>query len=131
MRYSRHEQDELVAALERMSLPVFTPTPEAAGQTGLIFIVGMFRSGTTLLERVLAGHPDVFDGGATSQLSACMRDATDCASDQPVSPAIVARPPRADFAAVRARIPPFANCAGPGQRRTDGPRGGRGWGRTG
>src|SRR3546814_8245310 len=56
MRYSRHEQHELVAALERMSLPVFTPTPEAAGQTGLIFIVGMFRSGTTLLERVLAGH---------------------------------------------------------------------------
>lgn len=116
VRYSRHEQHELVTALERMSLPVFTPAPEAAGQTGLIFIVGMFRSGTTLLERVLAGHPDVLDGGETSQLSACMRDATDCDSDQPVSPAIVARAPRADFAAVRARMQRFANWRGQGRR---------------
>lgn len=116
VRYSRHEQHELVAALERMSLPPFKPAPEAEGQTGLIFIVGMFRSGTTLLERVLAGHPDVLDGGETSQFSACMRDATDCDSDQPVSPAIVARAPRADFAAVRARMQRFANWRGQGRR---------------
>lgn len=116
VRYSRREQHELVDALERMRLPAFSPAPAPAGQTGLIFIVGMFRSGTTLLERVLAGHPDVFDGGETSQLSACMRDATDCDSDQPVSPAIVARAPAADFAAVRARMQRFASWRGQGKR---------------
>ena len=109
VRYSRHEQRELVAALKRMALPPFNPAPAPACQPGLIFIVGMFRSGTTLLERVLAGHPDVFDGGETSTFSACMRDATDCDSDQPVTPAIVARAPHADFAAVRSRMQQFAS----------------------
>jgi tetratricopeptide (TPR) repeat protein len=116
VRYSREEQHQLVAALERMVLPRFDPAPEAEGQTGLIFIVGMFRSGTTLIERVLAGHPDVVDGGETSQFSACMRDATDRDSDQPVSPAIVARAPAADFRAVRQRMQRFANWRGQGRR---------------
>jgi tetratricopeptide (TPR) repeat protein len=115
VRYSRSEQHELVAALERLSLPSFEPLPEPQGQTGLIFIVGMFRSGTTLIERVLAGHPDVVDGGETSQFSACMRDATDCDSDQPVSPAIVARAPTADFRVVRQRMQRFANWRGQGR----------------
>ncbi|HZW18277.1 MAG TPA: sulfotransferase [Luteimonas sp.] len=115
-RYSRREQGELVAALERMTLPAFAPAPEPAGQTGLIFIVGMFRSGTTLLERLLAGHPDVQDGGETSTFSACMRDATDCDGDQPLSPAIVARAPHVDFAAVRARMQQFANWRAPEKR---------------
>ena len=116
VRYSRQEQHELVELLERMALPAFKPAKEAGGQTGLIFIVGMFRSGTTLLERLLAGHPDVQDGGETSTFSACMRDATDCDSDQPLSPTIVARAPRADFGAVRARMQRFANWRAPGKR---------------
>lgn len=35
-----------------------TPVPEAKGPAPL-FIVGMLRSGTTLVERILASHPDV------------------------------------------------------------------------
>lgn len=116
VRYDRREQHALVAALEGMALPAFAPAPEPDGQTGLIFIVGMFRSGTTLLERVLAGHPDVHDGGETSTFSACMRDATDCDSDQPLSPAIVTRAPQADFAAVRARMQQFARWRSQGKR---------------
>ncbi|HVI58786.1 MAG TPA: sulfotransferase [Luteimonas sp.] len=115
-RYDRRETHALVAALESMSLPAFEPSPAPAGQTGLIFIVGMFRSGTTLLERVLAGHPDVTDGGETLQFSACMREATDCDSGQALSPAIVARAPRADFEAVRQRMQRFAAWRGQGRR---------------
>jgi tetratricopeptide (TPR) repeat protein len=116
VRYNREEQHQLVAALERMVLPRFDPTPETEGQTGLIFIVGMFRSGTTLIERVLAGHPDVMDGGETSQFGASMRDVTDCDSDQPVSPTIVARAPAADFRVVRRRMQRFANWRGQERR---------------
>lgn len=115
-RYDRRETHALVAALERLALPAFAPSPAPAGQTGLIFIVGMFRSGTTLLERVLAGHPDVTDGGETLQFSACMREATDCDSIQTLSPAIVARAAHADFGAVRRRMQRFAAWRGQGRR---------------
>lgn len=42
-----------------------------------IFIVGLHRSGTTLLERVLSGHPDVADAGETYAFSAQLRYAAD------------------------------------------------------
>lgn len=42
-----------------------------------IFIVGMHRSGTTLLERILSGHPDVADAGETYTFSAQLRYAAD------------------------------------------------------
>jgi tetratricopeptide (TPR) repeat protein len=116
IRYSRQEQHALVAALEDMRLPAFAPPSAAQDQPCLIFIVGMFRSGTTLLERLLAGHPEVRDGGETNQLSACLRDATDCDSDQPVSPEMVARAPLADFAAVRERMLGFTRWRADGKR---------------
>lgn len=42
-----------------------------------LFIVGLHRSGTTLLERILSGHPDVADAGETYSFSAQMRIAGD------------------------------------------------------
>ena len=42
-----------------------------------IFIVGLHRSGTTLLERILAGHPDVADAGETYSFTAQLRIAAD------------------------------------------------------
>lgn len=38
-----------------------------------VFIVGMHRSGSTLLEQLLAGHPDVADGGETYSFTSQMR----------------------------------------------------------
>jgi tetratricopeptide (TPR) repeat protein len=115
VRYSRSEQHELTAALERMALPPFKPRPAIVGQTKMIFIVGMFRSGTTLIERLLGGHPDVVDGGETSQFSACMRDATDHDSDQVIDLDIVARASKADFGRVRQRMQDYANWRGKGR----------------
>lgn len=42
-----------------------------------LFIVGLHRSGTTLLERILSGHPDVADAGETYAFSAQLRYAAD------------------------------------------------------
>ena len=41
-----------------------TPEPaKGAGDAPAIFILGMFRSGSTLVEQMLAGHPQVVSGG--------------------------------------------------------------------
>lgn len=40
-----------------------------------IFIIGLPRSGTTLVERIFAAHPDVTDMGETHGFSLAMRDA--------------------------------------------------------
>lgn len=112
--YSRAEQAALFAQIKAMALPPFRP--EGAGGTGLIFIVGMFRSGTSLVERVLGGHPEVVDGGETWQLSACLRQATDHDSLRVLDPTIVARAAKADFGEVRARMLRYASWRAGGRR---------------
>ena len=57
---------ELIAAQRAVCTPGFVRACSEVEQPNLpIFIVGMHRSGTTLLERMLAGHPDVGDAGET------------------------------------------------------------------
>ncbi|MGD8378952.1 MAG: tetratricopeptide repeat protein [Gammaproteobacteria bacterium] len=47
-----------------------TPAPEDTGNPASpIFIVGMIRSGTTLIERILAAHPEVHPGGELKALA--------------------------------------------------------------
>jgi len=54
--------DRLVATFARASPADWQPVPEAGsagGEAGHVFLVGFARSGTTLLEQVLASHPDI------------------------------------------------------------------------
>ncbi|GAA4860470.1 sulfotransferase [Luteimonas vadosa] len=64
---------------------------------GLVFIVGMHRSGTTLLERMLAGHPDIRDGGETNVFPASLRLAADHYAPGVLDAGIVRRLGRADL----------------------------------
>src|SRR5205085_1164117 len=72
--YAADESDRLFAALR--ALPMDGADGGTAGTIDMpftpVFIVGMHRSGTTLLEQLLAGHDDVRAGGElydfTSQL---------------------------------------------------------------
>jgi tetratricopeptide (TPR) repeat protein len=114
--YRRDEQRDLFQALRNLDMPSFEPDPAAPGQPGLIFIVGMFRSGTSLIERVLAGHPDVADGGETYQFTAAMRDAVDHHCADVIDATIVARAARADFSAVRERMHDYARWRSQGRR---------------
>ena len=72
------EREHLFAAIKRQ----FAAPPRATGSTVAtqprpIFIVGMHRSGTTLLESMLAAHPDVHAYGESQRLSGALRHAAD------------------------------------------------------
>lgn len=72
-RYDRAAHERLVDALIATFGPG-VPTPVAAPMADPpIFICGMFRSGSTLVEQVLAGHPAVRSGGELSLLPALVR----------------------------------------------------------
>lgn len=62
-----------------------------------IFIVGMYRSGTTLVERMLEGHPQVQDAGETYAFAEHMRRATDRAIMDVADAEMVRRAAGADF----------------------------------
>lgn len=114
--YARGEQDLLFRALKQAALECPDPRPAMAAHTRLIFIVGMFRSGTSLLERVLAGHPEVQDGGETYQFSAALREATDRDHFGVINADIAARAAAADFGAVRRRVQAYADWRAGGKR---------------
>lgn len=114
--YDRGRARAYFDALKRLNLPKFTPDPADVGPTGLIFIVGMFRSGTSLIERVLAGHPDVTDGGETYQFTAAMRDATDHHCQDVIDGTIVDQAPTVDFSLIRKRMYAYACWRGAGRR---------------
>ena len=115
-QYDAARQRTLVEALRQLRLP--GPAAAAAGEagTGLVFIVGMFRSGTTLLERLLAGHPDVVDGGETYQFSAALREASDVDGTDALDLGIVARAQGIDFGRVRERMRAYAHWRGRGRK---------------
>ena len=53
----------------------FVSAPRSTQETERpVFIVGMPRSGTTLIEQILASHPDVYGLGEVSVIPAIIRD---------------------------------------------------------
>ncbi len=58
--YDRAAQEQLV---DRIAAAFPAPLPGDASGAEPIFICGMFRSGSTLVEQVLAGHPRITAGG--------------------------------------------------------------------
>lgn len=88
--YDRDEQKRLFDALHHMKIPA-SPDPSRNESPRTIFIVGMHRSGTSVLERVLAGHSEVADGGESYVFPAAMREATDHFSSGIIDRTLVAR----------------------------------------
>lgn len=71
-RYDRSAQDDFVArAIAAFDRP--EPAPPSAVKPP-VFILGMFRSGSTLVERILAAHSGVVSGGELNLLPQLARD---------------------------------------------------------
>ena len=95
--------EALFAALESLYTPEFL-APFDAPRSGCtpIFIVGMHRSGTTLLERILGGHPLVADGGESYAFTAQLDAAVDHKTVGALDATALQRVADADFAAIGA-----------------------------
>ncbi|MBB1088204.1 sulfotransferase [Lysobacter sp. SG-8] len=100
-RTSDHDpvaQARLFDALGSMHVSgVATPVPVDASVRP-VFIVGMYRSGTSVLERVLSGHPDVADGGESQVMPAALRLAFDRPARSTVDLSMVVEADRVDLA---------------------------------
>ena len=92
---------------------------EGAGDSGrYIFIVGLPRSGTTLLERILTGLPGVRSNGETDHFARALLAASPpaSASEQAAGEDIFQRAAAADPVAVRANYASLADTGGSGER---------------
>lgn len=104
LNYDTATTKGLLEALAR-----FEPTasvPSMAGPGGgpmPVFIVGMHRSGTSLLEQMLDGHPGVKGLGELYDFTSAMRHATDHHCRGVVDRTIVERAVQADLAAAGRR----------------------------
>jgi len=73
---------------------------DAAGDSVPVFIVGMHRSGTTVLEGLLGGHPQIADLGENYDFTAQLRLAADHYCAGALDRVIVARAAEIDFAEI-------------------------------
>ena len=103
-KYTVDDSRTLVDALVAMPVPESAPPPAADANGPVpLFIVGMHRSGTTLLEQLLDGSPQVRGVGELYDFTSAMRYATDHHCRGVIDGTIVARASSADFADVGQR----------------------------
>jgi tetratricopeptide (TPR) repeat protein len=67
------EQDERIFAAMARATPSTPTTTEGHDSEEPIFVMGMPRTGTTLVERILSSHPDVFAAGELQNFGMAVR----------------------------------------------------------
>jgi tetratricopeptide (TPR) repeat protein len=104
LRYDAGATSRLLAALRRWDAAATGMAPvDGAGEIVPVFIAGMHRSGTTLLEQLLDGHHDVRGLGELYDFTSAMRHATDHHCPGVIDPLVVERAARVDFPEVGRR----------------------------
>ncbi len=118
LAFSSDEDAAIFAALK--ALP-FAPTPVRGDAERVpLFIIGLHRSGTTLLEQLLSSHPDVRGLGEIFELPEALHYATDHLPEGSIDQTLVQRLPGVDHAAVGRRyLESLASRLGPERFFTD------------
>lgn len=107
--YSLGEDKALLDDLIRLCKRDFFVSRSSVSQPSIpIFIVGMHRSGTTLLERMLSGHSQIGDAGETGAFLAAMQLAADHALPGRLDAELIRRAPSVDFDEVARTYAPSA-----------------------
>jgi tetratricopeptide (TPR) repeat protein len=104
LRYDAAADQRLFDALPRRCHAGFIDGPghEGRDEPMPVFIVGLFRAGSTVLERLLSGHSQLADGGESRQFSACLRVAADYRPAGLLDEEMLQRAAGLDFAALGA-----------------------------
>ncbi len=92
------------------------PAISTAGGPRLIFIVGMHRSGTTLLERMLSGQGDIADGGESRVFSAALMQTADHFTHEVLDAELVQRLARKDLSEAGEAFRRYARWRAAGRR---------------
>lgn len=103
LRYDAARSSEVFERLLRFESRGPAPLQSPDASTTPVFIVGMHRSGTTLIEQLLDGHGDVCGLGELYDFTSAMRHATDHHCAGVIDPAIVERAATVDFQGVGRR----------------------------
>jgi tetratricopeptide (TPR) repeat protein len=93
---------ELFAAAARLPRALAGRRAQGHASREPIFIVGMPRTGTTLVERILSSHPSVFSAGELTNFGLVLKRATRTPSSHVLDCETLTVAPQADLAAVGA-----------------------------
>ena len=96
VQYSSEEEGKLFEFLHQQALPLAVAASAPQGPQP-VFIVGMPRTGTSLLEGLLARHPDVTDAGELHDFVLQLRWECDLPGDAYLDLALAQRAASADF----------------------------------
>jgi tetratricopeptide (TPR) repeat protein len=90
-RQRRHDSAEDRALVDAMIRAFPEPRPQASGYGSEepIFIVGMPRSGTTLVERIISSHPQVHSAGELLNFPWAVKRLSDAGQAPTLSPAVI------------------------------------------
>jgi hypothetical protein len=100
LHYAMADTEALVAALIESRVAAGAADAPAVGARTPVFIVGMHRSGTTLLEQLLSAHTEVQGIGELYDFTSAMRNATDHHCRGVIDRSLVQRAEQVDFDAV-------------------------------
>lgn len=103
LRYAIDQDLRLVEAIRRRCDAGFVTRaghPSHGGRPAPVFIVGLFRSGSTVLERMLGGHSSVAEGGESMGFAAALRLAADYRGRGLVDAGMLERLDRVDWPAL-------------------------------